>query len=253
MIHDVIPAEIGWKKPSSVSWTGGFFFCGQFRMKFGLKIKTWHLHNPIAALLILWPGVIVVVFPCLRALLCGSEALHCCRTCLLFVCWCLFISECRYVSGCVHYYTSGCLSMINKGLHSPPSARCILLFLVLGWCARGFKLKKRMGSLSFCTALTWSTTSPFREHQLLIIHLFQWKWSQSMWCGGCCSRVIQTLSSWELLIYYWKGLYYYLYNVTEVHRIGQLISSLKIMKLFGKDSGSQNVGQGTPEGSPDKG
>lgn len=37
-----------------------------------------------------------------------------------------------------------------------------------------------------------------------------------------------------------------------MHWIGQLISSLKIMKLFGKDSGSQNVGQGTPRGSPDR-
>lgn len=66
-------------------------------------MKTLDLTNPKAALLILQTTVIVVVFPCLRALQCSvnllifpvSEAV--CH--YGFVYLCLFITVCRYASG----------------------------------------------------------------------------------------------------------------------------------------------------------
>lgn len=75
---------------------------------------------------------------------------------------------------------------------------------------------------------------------------------------SCDTEVLplRALSSGEPSIYYWKCIYYYRGHVTEALGIRRLISSLKIMKLFGKDSGSQIVGQGTssspPEGPPDE-
>lgn len=208
--------------------------------------------NPIAALLILWPRVIVVVFPSLRALLCSFNLLL--FTLLetarryVFACLCLFITECRYVSGCVHYCMNECPPVINKGLHLPPSALCILLFLVTVWWAKGLELQRLCSLfLHFSTSLNRFTFQT-AGHQWVIIHLFRWKWSFGVWRGGCCCRFIRTLPSRELQIYYWKCIYYYRHHATEALLIGQPISSLKIMKLFGKDVGSQNAGQGTPSG-----
>lgn len=129
-----------------------------------------------------------------------------------------------------------------------PSALCILLFLVTVWWAKGLELQRLCSLfLHFSTSLNRFAFQT-AGHPWVIIHLFRWKWSLSMWRGGCCSRFIQTLPSWELQIYYWKCIYYYCHDITEALWIGQPISSLKIMKLFGKDGGCQNAGQGTPSG-----
>lgn len=80
-------------------------------------------------------------------------------------CVCLFITECRRVSGCVHYCLNKCPPMISEGLHLTPSAPCDLLFLVTVWWVTGVELQ-RLLSLSvgvcFFTYLPRSAASPPR-------------------------------------------------------------------------------------------
>lgn len=71
-------------------------------------------------------------------------------TCCSLLCQRRFVlvCVCAMCCGCVPDCMNKCPSLINEGLHSPPSPLCILLFLVAVWWAKGLELQ-RLCSLFF--------------------------------------------------------------------------------------------------------
>ena len=193
-------------------------FSGQVGMKFGLKMKTLDLTD------------------LLHYSYCDSDCiLPVLRTELGALC-CLFISGCRHVSGVSTTVWSVCPWMINKGLHFPPLSS--LRSAILSRCvvSSGFRVTET--SLSLFHFIR-STSLPFTQQQFISESCVFLRWKRSL------RNHVDTASEYCRFIIGNESI---IVVITLLKLwIRQLISSVVMMKLFGREGGDWVQG-----GSPGK-